>query len=337
MPYGAQLKFGIARQAAVGSGGAVTAATSFHHIALLSHDIGLEKQEVVSQNLNGSFEQGATYDGTSNIAGTLEVEATPKALGALLTALVGLPTITSSASLRNLSYYPRTADYSSTLINEPHTIYAQLTDSTSAELYFDCQFGQVDFQFAQGQLLRTRASVMGGRRVQTGVASMGITLDNTDLSMGWLWDTASVTLGGTAISNFTDLTVSINDNIQPLYTINGSLLPYKYTRSGFREVTVSGTILFDSRSMYNDFIGGTQRQLKIDAFNTRSTIQSGYYPYFGIDVPQMKITQMKPSVGGPGEVSVNFTARGVTDPSSRYAVRFFLTNTWGGVSASSLY
>ena len=32
MPYGAQLKFGIARQTAAGSGSGVTSAGSFHHI-----------------------------------------------------------------------------------------------------------------------------------------------------------------------------------------------------------------------------------------------------------------------------------------------------------------
>ena len=36
-------------------------------------------------------------------------------------------------------------------------------------------------------------------------------------------------------------------------TLNGTLLPYKYTRTGFREVTVQGEMLFDTRSMYNDF------------------------------------------------------------------------------------
>lgn len=337
MPYGAQLKFGIARQTAAGSGSGVTSAGSFHHIPLISHDIGLEKAEVVSQNLTGKFEQGAVYDGTANIAGTLEVEATPKALGALLAALVGLPTVVSSASLRTQTFYPRTADYSSTIINEPHTVYAQLTDAASGELYFDCQFGQVDFQFAQGQLLRARVGVAGGRRVLNGQSSLAIPLDTTDLSMGWLWDTASISVGGGAIGNFTDLTVSMNDNIQPLYAMNNSLLPYKYTRQGFREVTISGTVLFDSRSLYNDFVNGTQRALTIVSRNTRSEIQSGYYPTFTIEVPQMKITAMKPSVGGPGEVSVNFTARGIIDPSSGYTARFTLVSTWAGAATSSLY
>lgn len=329
MPYGAQLKFGIARQASAGSGGAVTVGNSYFSIPLLSHDVGLEKQEVISQNLNGTFEQGASYDGTANIMGTIEVEATPKALGALLTATLGTPTSAGVGSAFTAAFLPRTADFSSNLVNNPYTIYAQFADSTSAELYFDCQFGQIEFQFGQGQLLRTRAMVAGGQRVTGGTGSAGLPIDTQDLSMGWLWDVSSISFGGGAVQNMSDISVSINENIQPVYTLNGSLLPYKYTRTGFREVTVNGTMMFDSRSMYNDFVSGTQRRLLITAKNTRSVISvQSENPTLVIDVPQLKITAMKPSVSGPGEVSVNFTGRGLLDPTSRYTVKVNLTNTY---------
>lgn len=329
MPYGAQIKFGIARQTNVGSGNAVTVPTSFHHIPLVSHDIGLEKQEVISQNLNGTFEQGAVFDGVANVAGTIEFDALPKALGAVLVAAIGAPISTTSASLRTLEFLPRTLDINSGgLVNEPFTIYAQFTDASSAEHYFDAQVGQLEFQISQGQLLRTRATVVGGQRAATGIGSLNLTLDTADLAAGFLWDVASISLGAGVAQNFSELTISLNENIEPLYTINGSLLPYKYTRSGFREVTVQGTLLFDSRSLYNDFIGSTQRRLVVTARNTRTTIQSGYYPTLTLDVPQMKITAMKPSVSGPGEVSVPFTARGVRDPSSNYTFKATLITTY---------
>jgi Phage tail tube protein len=330
MPYGAQIKFAIARQTATGSGNAVTAPSSFHHIPLLTEDVGLEQQEVVSQNLIGTFDQGATFPGVQNVAGTIEVEATPKQLGALLTAVVGRPTAVTSASLQNLTYLPRTADFSATILNEPHTVYAQLADSSSAELYFDAQFDQVAFHFQQGQLLKTRVTMAGAQRAATGTGSMGITLDTQDLSGGFLWDVASISVGGTGFPNFTDLTVSINENISALYTINGSLLPYKYTRGGFRECTVQGTLLFDSRSLYNDFTSATYRRLLVTATNKRMQIQSGYYPTLTIDVPQMKITAMKPAISGPGEVSVNFTGRGIKDPSSAYVYAITMITTYAG-------
>jgi hypothetical protein len=61
--------------------------------------------------------------------------------------------------------------------------------------------------------------------------------------------------------------------------------------------------------------------------STIAAVQSGYYNTMVIDVPQLKVTAFKPSVSGPGEVSVQFTGRGVIDPSSNYALQFTLVNT----------
>lgn len=329
MSYGAQVKFGIARQTAAGSGQAATAAGSFHHVPLISEDVGLEKDEVISANLTGRFEQGAVYDGVNRVSGTIEFEPTPKALGALLTAMCNTPISTTSGSLRALEFLPQATDYSSTIIQQPFTIYKQFTDATSAEYYFDCQFGQLEMTFAQGQLLRGRATVAGGSRAATGIGSLALPLDTNDLSLGMLWDATSISYGGAGVGIYSDLTVSLNESIEPLYTLNGTLAPYKFTRTGFREVTVNGTMYFADRTVLNDFVSGTQKRLLIHAQARKTQIQSGYYATLTVDVPQLKITQFKPGASGPGEVSVSFTGRGVLDPSSSYTIKYTLVNTYG--------
>lgn len=329
MSYGAQTKFAIARQTTAGSGSAATDPGSFHHFPFISEDVGLEKDEVVSQNLTGRFEQGATYGGINRITGVIEFEPTPKAVGMALTAVLKQPTTVTSTDLRTYTFFPRTQDFSATIINEPCTIYKQWTDASSAECYFDVQFGQLELTFTQGQLLRSRMTCAGGSRMLNGVGSKGITLDTTDLSMNWRWDVASISYGGTAVGNYSEVTVSINENIAPIYSLNGTLSPYKFTRETFREVTVQGTMYFADRNVLNDFATDTQRRLLITARNTLTAIQSGYYPMLEIDVPQMKITQFKPGNSGPGEVAVSFTARGVIDSSSNYSLKVILTNTYG--------
>ena len=329
MSYGAQVKFGIAHQTATGSGQAATAAGSFHHIPLISEDVGLEKDEVISGNLTGRFEQGAVYDGVNKINGTIEFEPTPKMMGLVLTSMFGAATSVTSGSMRALSFLPRATDYSSTFIQEPVTVYKQFTDSASAEQYFDCQVGQLEVTFAQGQLLKAKATISGGSRVATGIGSLALPLDSADLSLGMLWDATSISFGGSAVQNYSELTISMNENIEPLYSLNGTLSPYKFTRTGFREVTVNGTMYFSDRSALNDFVTGTQRRLLVYSEARKTAIQSGYYASLTIDVPQLKITQMKPGVSGPGEVSASFTGRGVLDPSSSYTVKAILVNTYG--------
>jgi hypothetical protein len=330
MPYGAQIKFGIARQTATNSAGAVTIAGSFHHVPLVSEDVGYEKSEIISENLIGRFEQGAVFDGTAIVQGTIEFEPLPKSLGAILTAICG-PCATGSAvvsgSTNFLPFVPRTSDTGSGMVLNPMTIYKQFSDSNSAEQFYDCQIGQLEFTFAQGALARARATVVGGNRT-VAIGSLALPLDTAEAGQGWLWDVTSISMGGGAISNLSEITVALNEGVEPVYTLNGTLTPYKYARGSFREVTVSGTALFDSRSLFNDFIAGTQRQLLITSRNTRYAIQSGYFPTFTIDIPQLKITEMKPGASGPGELQVSFTGRGVVDPSSSYSIKYTLLSSY---------
>lgn len=327
MSYGAQVKFGIARQASGGT--AVTAATSYHGFAFVSEDVGLEKEELISQNLIGKFEQGAVYDGINRVLGTIEFEATPRNLLASLAACVNWsPASVTSGSLRTHTWLPNTTDYDSTYVKAPWSVYKQFTDATSAEQFYDAQFGQLEFTVGQGQFLRGRLTQNGGARSANGVGSMDVVANASDVGVLFPWNVCSVSLGGTALGGDSEITVTLNENIDALYTNNASLAPYKYTRTGFREVSVSGTFYMTDRSMLNDFAAGTQRRLVVSLTNTRSAIQSGYFNFFEIDVPQLKITQFKPSAQGPGEVAVQFTGRGVVDPTSSYALQFRTITTY---------
>jgi hypothetical protein len=327
LSYGAQVKFGLARQASAGT--AVTDATSFHGIAFTGESVGLEAQELISENLIGRFEQGAAYSGPRNVAGTIDMELTPRNLGAALASAVNhSPASVTSASIRTLTFLPNTADFSSFLCKAPWTVYKQFSDANSAEHFYDCQFGQLAFQFGAGAFLRGTLTCVGGTRTATGVGSLAVTPDAADVGRLYPWNVSSVSYGGSGVSNFSEITVSLNENIEPIQALNASLAPFKFTRSGFREVTVNGTFFMTDRTMLNNFAAETQARLLITAINTVAAIQSGYFNTFTIDVPQLKITEFKPAANGPGEVAVSFTGRGVLDPSSSYAVQFTLTTTW---------
>lgn len=327
MSYGAQVKFGIARQSSAGT--AVTAATSYHGFAFTSESVGLEAEELISQNLTGRFSQGAAYSGPRNVAGTIEFEVTPRNLGAALAAAVNhSPASTSSGDIRTLVFLPNTQDFSSTLVKAPWSVYKQFTDAASAEQFYDCQFGQIAFQFGAGAFLRGTLTCVGGTRTATGMGSASILPDAADVGRLFPWNVSSISYGGTGVSNFSEITVTVNENIEPLQALNATLAPFKFTRSGFREVTVNGTFYMTDRTMLNNFANETQARLLITAINTVAAIQSGYYNTFTIDVPQLKITEFKPSATGPGEVAVTFTGRGVLDPTSNYDVQFIQVTTW---------
>lgn len=327
MAYGAQTKFGIARQTAGGT--AVTQATSFHALAFLSHDIGFEKEELISQNLIGRFEQGAVYDGVARVRGSIEFELTPRNIGAMLAATVNWsPASATSGSMRTVTFLPNTTDYDSTYVKAPWTIYDQLTDATSAEQFYDCQFGQLELTLAQGQFMKGRATLIGGARTSGGVGSANIVPAGTDVTQLFPWNVSSISMGGSAVSNYSEVTVSLNENMDALYTINGTLAPFKYTRTAHREVTANGTLYVTDRALLNAFTSGTLQRLFITAQDRLAEIQSGYYDTLTIDIPQFKLTAFKLTRQGPGEVSVNFTGRGTIDPSSNYALQFVQISTY---------
>lgn len=327
MSYGAQIKYGLARQASAGT--AVTDPTSFHGFAFTSEGVGYEAEELISQNLTGRFSQGAAYSGPRNVAGTIEFEVTPRNLGAALASAVNhSPTSVTSASIRTLTFLPTTVDFSSFLVKSPWTVYKQFTDATSAEHFYDCQFGQIAFQFGAGAFLRGTLTCAGGTRTATGIGSADILPPASDVGRLFPWNVSSVSYGGSGVSNFSEITVTINESIEPLNALNASLSPFKFTRSGFREVTVNGTFFMTDRTMLNNFVNETQARLLITAINTQAAIQSGYFNTFTIDVPQLKITEFKPSATGPGEVAVTVTGRGVIDPTSAYDVQMTMVTTW---------
>jgi hypothetical protein len=327
MSYGAQIKYGLARQAAGGT--AVVAAGSFHGFALTSESVGLEKDELVSQNLVGRFEQGAVYSGIAKIAGTIEFELTPRNLHvALATAVNWSPASVTSAAIRTLTFLPNTQDYDSTYVKAPWTLYKQFTDAASAESFYDVQFGQLELTIGQGQFLKGKLTANGGARSPNGVGSLSVIPDAADVGVLFPWNVTSISYGGAAMAQAADMTITINENVDALYTVNGTLSPFKYSRTGFREVTVNGNFYFNDRTMLNNFTAETQARLLVTIQNTRSAVQSGYYNTLTIDVPQLKVTAFKPSVSGPGEVSVPFTGRAVLDPTSFYSIQFTTVTTW---------
>lgn len=321
MSYGAQIKLGFARQTNVGS--YVTTPTSFHGFAVVNEDIGLEKEEIISENLSGVFEEGATYEGVNRVNGTLEAEVTPRNLGVMLAMTVNhSPVTVTSGSVLTRTFLPNTVDFDSSFVKAPWTMYKQFSDANSGELFYDMQFGQLEFTLAQGALLRARMTCNGGTRFPTGIGSADVRPNLADVGRLFPWNVSSISYAGTGVGNFSEISVTLNENIDALYTVNGSLAPFKYTRTAFRQVTVNGTFFLTDRTFLNNFVAETQGRLLVTCISTRTAIQSGYYNSFTIDIPQAKLTTFKPGASGPGEVSVSFTMRGVADPNSGYAIQF---------------
>lgn len=330
MSYGTNIKFGIAMQTSGGTPVPAANVGSFYQIPLLSEDFGLEKATIESANLNGSFVRGSIFDGINKVAGTIQMEALPKQLGVLMTACLGDPVrTTSGAAVKNWLFNPRTVDFDSYYCNRPVTVFKQFADASTGDLFYDVQFSDLEFDITAGQLLKVSATAVGGKRVTNGTSmNLGAVFDPTDYNDQWMWAVASVSYGGAAQPNFTDVKIKISANIDPLYGLNQSFDPIKYTRKDFLDVNVTGTFYMSDRAMLNSFVASTTQRLTVSLVNSATAVASGYFMSLLLDVPQVKITEFKPGASGPGEVVVRFSGMGVIDPTSNYAFQATLVNSF---------
>jgi hypothetical protein len=85
---------------------------------------------------------------------------------------------------------------------------------------------------------------------------------------------------------------------------------------------VNGTIVFQSFSEWDRFQAGSEARLTIAL--TQTAISSNLVL---IDVPQMRYSTLPINIGGPGPIAVQFTGRGMIDPTSGYSLEITVVNT----------
>lgn len=317
--YGQTATIGIALQNSWGT----TNVDSLHWIPYTSEGIGLNIPALISEEMRGVFDEGEHYNGPRTIDGDMTVVAKPVSLGAILAAFFNSPTSTKadSADVYSHVYTPPTSDYDTDYCAKVPLTIIKNTDVGSASLYSDMNASTLEFSINNGEFLGASVSFVGGHFQQ--IAPITSTYDT---GKRWTWDQTSVEVDGVANGEYLSLTVGIEEGIEPVHTLSGSSYPTKIKRTGSRVTNVSGTLKFTSQDEYQAFLNSSEREVDI-TLTGNVEISSGYYNSLRIQVPLMRHIELKPVVGGPGEVEVSFTSKGVYSVDSGCAVRITLVNT----------
>lgn len=320
MPYGNDAVIGIAMQ---NSFGTVAAVGSIHQVPLLNEDYGLKQEELISQNMNGRFDQGDSYSGKRQYGGTLECEAQPKALGVLLTAAINDPTVATSGTLKTYTFAPRTGDWGTHSPNRPFTYYKYLAEGGSAQLFYDLCGSRLELQLSEGGFLMARLAAVGGKT--SAVASQALTLDS---GRRWPWNQGSLSLNGTAVGIASDFSLVHDEGINPRWFIDASLSAGRARREQSRTVRVSGTLLFESQAELDNFKNETTQPLVLTVQDTSTAVQSGYFNTLQISIPTFRWTDFPTPIRGPNALEVSFAGRGQYNTGSGHSVRYTLQNTY---------
>lgn len=319
MPYGQDAVLGLAFQ---NSHGTVAAVGSLYPMPFLSESLSPAYPELLSNNMEGRFDEGEGYSGARNVGGTLSFEAQPITVGVILKALMGNPSTVTSGSHYTHTFKPRTGDFDVNVIGNPLTCYKNLADGGQVPLYRDLVATKLDLSIANGEFLTCAIDLTGGV-VETKTTSISI---GAAVGKKWTWDVTSLELGGAANTDFADLSITIDEQASPRHVLQTSKDPARVKRDGRRQVRVGGTVRFSDQTEYDLFLAQTTQHLKVTLTGTVQ-IQSGYYDVLGIDIPAFKYLSYPVEFADESELQVSFEGKADYHTGSATSIAITLVNT----------
>lgn len=317
MSYGMKTNLGIAFQNSYGT--ALT--NSVYWMQFTTEGFAVAKEMLVSEGMNGVFDEGATYEGLNSNDGPMEFEAHPINLGVLLKAMMGAPTSVQSGAIYTHTFKPRTADFDAYAANIPCTAVKDLGDSGSAHQYYDMVASKLGLSVANGEFLKGSIEFVGGKYSQVAAPAASF-----NAGKYYTWDVASVSIAGTANGDMEEMNLELDEGLEAMYTLNNTKTPSRVKRSGRRTLSVGGSIIFDNQTEYQQFLGQAERNFTIH-FKGPTEIQSGYFNTLTLIVPLGRYTEFKPVAGDSGKLKVGFSAKGIYSVTSATMLHVTLVNT----------
>jgi len=322
MPYGQDAEIGIAFQTSHGT--AVSDIGSFYPLPFLSESVTPDVPELISQNMQGRFDEGESFAGARNVGGTITNESQPISLGVALKAICGTPTIVPSDSIFTHTFLPETDDFDSNVINIPMTMHKNLADGGQVPLYQNLVATRMEIAISNGEFLMTTLNLTGGvvgaKTTSQDFGTLG------EAAKKWTWDVTSIELGGAANTEFTNITVIQDEQATSRWTLQTSRDPARVKRDSFRQVRINGTIRFIDQTEYDAFLALTLQNFKI-TLTGPTEIQSGYFDTLTIEAPSFKYLSHPLEFADPAELQVAFDGKADYNTGSGHSIKYTVINT----------
>ncbi len=324
--YGINETLGIAFQNSYGGvladpSSAIAHVDSMNWIEASNETLKLNIPPLMADGMRGILDEADSESGARTVDGDVSMQAKPEEVGALLSTIFTRSTVTSGGIYTH-TFKPRAADWDAYAANQPVTIYKNMNVAGSAFLYYDLCGSNIEFTCANREFLGVKVGFVGGNFSQ-------IASDAASLPTGrrWAWNVASLSIGGTAHTEFRSITITNDEQLEAKHTLNGQLYPGRIKRSGPRQVRISGTLIFDAQAEFQQFLSQSERELDI-TFTGPTEIQSGYYDLIRFQLPKMRYSDYPPQGdASAGEIEVSFEAHGKYSVDSATSMQVTLINT----------
>lgn len=298
--------------------------SSLHHIQHLEESVGLNIPPLIDESASQRFDEGDSYAGARTVDGTLNTNVKPIPLGVFLKGLMGDPTTVTSDALFTHTFKPRTSDFDKFSAGNPLTYLKHLDDAGSATLFYNLNISQLELGCANGEFLTANATFVGGTFQQIADVAAAFPAGKR-----LAWDSSSLQVNDAANPDFRDLTITINEQLEAMHTLNASPYPSRVKRTARRTIEVAGTYIFDNQTEYQKFIDQSEQPLIVH-FESSTQVQSGYNEACTIIIPALRYKELKPTAPGTGKIEVGFTADAKYSTTSATAIHIEVRNTISG-------
>lgn len=192
-------------------------------------------------------------------------------------------------------------DYNADIPDMPYTIYRGCEINTMAITVGASAMTQIEF------------GIVGRTMEPSATLPAGLTVGPRTLTPPMDGFSGSINLGATALSVITELTMNIDNGIEPRFVV-GSKFSIK---PGVKRRNVTGTLTsyYEDNTIRNKFLNEEESLLTIDVID--GTSGAGYR----FKMPRMKITEAPRPVDGEGDIMINMSYRGLLSNTDGYSMQ----------------
>ena len=266
--------------------GTTPATPAFTPIRHTGTTLGLSKDAIESEELREDRQIAHFRHGNKSVSGDINFELSYNSFNDLIEA-VACGTWTSDGDPEVLLVGSTARSFT---IERHHEDIGKYIRSTG------CSFNTMSLSVAPNSMVTATWGVIGKDLSlnTTQVASSTYSADSGNTPFDSF--TGAITEGGSTIATVTSLELSIENGIEPLFSVGSSTT----NRPSIGKSRATGTLTsyFDSKALYEKFINETASEIVL----TLTDVAGNSYQ---IDIPNVKYNSGQPDVSGEGAVTVS--------------------------------
>ena len=305
--------FGLAKETTWG-----TAIAATDYIELLSESLTTGIDRFPTRNIFNGWYEPDDYAGLRRSAGGIVHAGHPLSVGFLLKAAFtnnSISTVLSGFLYRN-TYTGVKSEFADGVPRQPYTLEV-FRDINSSHQYAGAMLNRLELALAPNQDLRCTAEWLARSQLMIAATTPTFPASSTD---PFAFDTASVQLAGAANTRVEALSISIENQLEGIPTLNNASTIARVRTTGPQMIRIRGTLDFPDFTEQQDFINQTERALSLNIFKSNSF-------NLLVEVPRMVYSAFPVGMPGRGRLTVAFEGMARYLSSSAAAIMMVISNT----------